>query len=231
MSESDSTKNDYKKENRNNSEKFILPNINSLKKINNYVLNHSYSKNDNDNYNDNNLKNNNLIKEIRPSSASTSSVIQTDCFLSHNWGENHLNHERVKKVDEALKKRGLNPWLDENNINGNIRFKMAEGIDNTKCFIAFITKEYRDKVNSKDMKDNCKYEFSYAMNQIGSQNTIPIIMESEMKDTTKWKGELGAALGNMLYLDFTEDINIEKKYDELCKKIKHIIHKNNKKYN
>ena len=162
----------------------------------------------------------------RPNTASTS--LDTDCFLSHNWGEKLLNHEKVKTINVALKKRGIITWFDENKIHGNIRYKMAEGIDNTTCFIVFITREYRDKVNGIDMKDNCKYEFTYAMNQLGSQNMIPVIMEKEMRETNKWKGELGAALGSMLYVDLSEEKEIEKKYDELYKRIKHIIHRKTK---
>jgi endonuclease YncB( thermonuclease family) len=158
---------------------------------------------------------------------SSNSLIQSDCFLTHNWGEKNINHEKVKLVNNALKNRGLNTWFDENQLTGNIRFKMAEGIDNTKCAIVFITREYRDKVNGIDMKDNCKYEFSYAVNQLGPQNMIPVIMDQEMKDQKKWKGELGAALGSMMYLDLTceKELELEKKYDELCKRVKHIIYK------
>jgi len=78
------------------------------------------------------------------------------------------------------------------------------------------------------MKDNCKYEFTYAMNQMGSQNMIPVVMEPEMRETHKWKGELGAALGSMLYIDLSEDKEIEKKYDELYKRIRNVIHRENK---
>jgi hypothetical protein len=156
-------------------------------------------------------------------------ALQTDCFLSHNWGEKCMNHLKVKNVNESLKKRGMKIWFDENKIDGNIRYKMAEGIDNTKCFVVFITREYRDKVNGIDMKDNCKYEFTYAMNQMGSQNMIPVVMEPEMRETHKWKGELGAALGSMLYVDLSEDKDIEKKYDELYKRILNVIHRESKK--
>ena len=151
---------------------------------------------------------------------------QSDCFLSHNWGENHINHQRVHQINIELQKRGLKTWFDENKIDGNIRYKMAEGIDNTKCVVVFITKEYRDKVNGEDMKDNCKYEFSYAMNQLGSQNMVSVVMEPEMKETNKWKGELGAALGSMLFVDFSSSSEI---YDELYKRIKHIIHRSERK--
>jgi hypothetical protein len=192
--------------------KITLPNINLLiessfpsKKIDNFILP--------------------LIE--RPNTASTS--LETDCFLSHNWGEKQANHLKVKNINESLKTRGLKTWFDENKIDGNIRFKMAEGIDNTKCIVVFITREYRDKVNGIDMKDNCKYEFTYAMNQLGSQNMIPVIMEKEMRETNKWKGELGAALGSMLYVDLSVDVEIEKKYDELYKRIRHVIHRESKK--
>jgi hypothetical protein len=205
--------------NFNDKIKSILPNINSTSTID--ILLESSSSKKIENFILPKLSND----ENRLNSFSSSSNIQSHCFLSHNWGEKNKNHEIVKKANIALKERGLNTWFDENKIDGNIRFKIAEGIDNTKCVVVFITKEYSDKVNGFDMKDNCKYEFTYAMNQLGSQNMISVIMEEEMKETNKWKGELGAALGNMLYIDFTEEIDIEKKYDELYKRIKHIIHR------
>jgi hypothetical protein len=164
--------------------------------------------------------------------SSSSSKVETDCFLSHNWGENKKNHYLVSKINSELIKRGLITWFDEEKIEGNIRHQMAEGIDNTKCILVFITKEYRDKVNGIDMRDNAKYEFTYSMNQHGSQYMIPIIMEPDMRETNKWKGELGAALGSILYVDLSDEklseIELDKKYDELYKRIKHIVDKRNK---
>jgi hypothetical protein len=46
----------------------------------------------------------------------------------------------VKHINDALKKRGMQTWFDENKIDGNIRYKMAEGIDKTRCYIVFNTK-------------------------------------------------------------------------------------------
>jgi hypothetical protein len=95
-----------------------------------------------------------------------------------------------------------------------------------------------EKGGGIDMKDNCKYEFTYAVNQLGAQNMIPIIMESEMKDPRKWKGELGAALGSMLYIDFSSDFfsnnvveEMEKKYDELYRKIQQLLNRQKKESN
>ena len=167
------------------------------------------------------------------SDVSISSSVKTDCFLSHNWGEQNKNHEFVKKVNLELQKRGLKTWFDENQMDGNIRFRMAEGIDNTKCVVVFITKEYRDKVNGIDMTDNCKYEFSYAMNQLGSQNMIPVVLEAEMRDTKKWKGELGAALGSMMYVDLSEmnDTMLELKYEDISRRIRRIVDREKRKSN
>jgi hypothetical protein len=127
-------------------------------------------------------------------------------------------------------------------MDGNIRFRMAEGIDNTKCVVVFITKEYRDKVNGIDMTDNCKYEFSYAMNQLGSQNMIPVVLETEMRDTKKWKGELGAALGSMMYVDLsqaslskdqkdTEETMLELKYEDIYRRIQKIVDREKRRSN
>jgi hypothetical protein len=211
----------------------LIENLLDTQKNNNYNL-LDINKN---NYNLLDIKKNNYnlplidLKETRPNST-CSSIILSDCFLSHNWGKNQHNHNLVAKINDELIKRGLKTWFDENKIEGNIRFKMAEGIDNTKCIVVFITKEYRDKVNGFDMKDNCKYEFTYSMNQYGSQYMIPVIMDPEMRDTRKWKGELGAALGSMLYVDLSDknlsNTELDKKYDELYKKIKNIIRQRNK---
>jgi hypothetical protein len=116
-------------------------------------------------------------------------------------------------------------------MDGNLRFRMAEGIDNTKCVVVFITREYRDKVNGIDMTDNCKYEFSYAMNQLGSQNMIPVVLETEMRDTKKWKGELGAALGSMLYVDLSDISMLELKYEEISRRIRKIVDREKRKSN
>ena len=171
------------------------------------------------------------------SDVSISSSVKTDCFLSHNWGEQNKNHHFVKRVNLELQKRGLKTWFDENQMDGNIRFRMAEGIDNTKCVVVFITKEYRDKVNGIDMTDNCKYEFSYAMNQLGSQNMIPVVLEAEMRDTKKWKGELGAALGSMMYVDLSqaslmkEETMLELKYEDISRKIRKMVEREKRKSN
>ena len=78
------------------------------------------------------------------------SAKKTDVFLSHNWGPDSLsrdNHHRVSVINEALKGAGYETWFDNDRMHGNIPQQMAEGIDNTKIVLIFITQTYRDKVS------------------------------------------------------------------------------------
>lgn len=55
----------------------------------------------------------------------------TDVFLTHDWGIDELergNHERVSRLNTALKKKGLSTWFDEDKMEGFIQEKMTEGI-------------------------------------------------------------------------------------------------------
>ena len=74
----------------------------------------------------------------------------TDLFLTHNWGETpHFeNHNRVARINDALKQRGYKTWFDSDRMHGNIPAMMANGIDNCKLVLVFITASYRDKVHS-----------------------------------------------------------------------------------
>ena len=145
--------------------------------------------------------------------ASTNSVLPveeidpTDAFLTHNWGTDVFerdNHERVGHINKLLKASNINTWFDVDRMKLNIREKMAEGIDNTKCVVVFITEKYRDKVNGHEERDNCWIEFNYAVTQVGPQRMIPVVMEAGMRDPKCWKGNLGSALGTKLYIDLAE---------------------------
>jgi len=78
--------------------------------------------------------------------------------------------------------------------------------------VVFLTEKYRDKINSGDGRDNCKYEFQYAFEQLGSERMIPVVMDPSMKNLSEWTGVLGAAfatgppcLRGEPYLDLTMD--------------------------
>lgn len=88
--------------------------------------------------------------------------LYTDVFLSHNWEEDSVNHKRVSLINKKLVELGYKTWFDENNMLGCIDEKMAQGIEHTEAVIVFLTREYHEKVNGKNARDNCKKEFIYA---------------------------------------------------------------------
>jgi hypothetical protein len=78
-------------------------------------------------------------------------------FISFDWGEetrDYPNQKRVMKIAEELRNRGLRIWLDKDQMSGDMKNKMTTGIENTKCFLAFITDNYHNKVLNKDNRDN-----------------------------------------------------------------------------
>ena len=105
----------------------------------------------------------------------------TDCFMTHDWGQDEVgrsNHERVKRFNALLKERhGISTWFDEDEMSGDVKGKMRDGIDGTRCMVVFITDKYIDKVDGKGPagdKDNCRYEFTYAERVKGSSSMVSV---------------------------------------------------------
>ena len=148
-----------------------------------------------------------------------------DCFLTHDWGNDELkrnNHQRVGKINEALKKRGYKTWFDEEMMVGNINKVMTNGIEGSKTVIAFITNRYLEKVNGDGEQgddDNCKFEFDYADRRKGNSAMYPVVMEPRCRDPRSWTGIVGGKLGGKLYADFTDDELLERAVDAIAKYI------------
>jgi hypothetical protein len=144
-----------------------------------------------------------------------------DVFLSHNWGtdeENRDNHQRVSRINSMLKDKGIKTWFDEEQIEGNIRDTMATAIVHSKLILIFITKRYNDKIERKDISDNCYYEFNFATKE-KSNHIDAVVMEKKMRNTCDWCIRLRAELGNLLFTDLSEDLDIESKCGALANKI------------
>lgn len=149
----------------------------------------------------------------------------TDIFLTHDWGENGLTHKRVSKINDSLKKRGIVTWFDGDRMKGDIKDTMINGIENTKCVLVFVTERYRSKVNSSEDRDNCRFEFKYAVEQKGPQNMLAAVLEPSMKNPKEWKGILGGALGSKLYVDMVDDDESETSFESKCEVLyQQIIH-------
>jgi len=130
---------------------------------------------------------------------------------------------KVKRINDALKTRGVIPWFDEERMSGNTRQQMVEGIENSDVIVVFITDAYRTKINQGDGRDNCRFEFKHAFEQKGPGVMIPVVMESGMRNARDWTGRLGAALSTHLYIDFssvfTDDAAFDAKVSELVSRI------------
>ena len=55
--------------------------------------------------------------------------------------------EQVKRVNAALKARGLLTWFDDEKMRGQILDQMASGVNRSATVAVFITKRYLEKVN------------------------------------------------------------------------------------
>ena len=144
---------------------------------------------------------------------------RTTAFLTHDWGTNEDgtdNHELVARVNRYLQKNGIVTWFDEDRMKGDTQYMMADGIDNTQCLIVFMTKRYLQKINLADVRDNCCFEFGYALRQLGSTKMLPVVVEQRMKNPNLWKGKGGAALGGLLYTDLTNHFN-ESAFEKTCR--------------
>ena len=165
------------------------------------------------------------------SKAATSSNSQphTHCFLTHNWGPHpqYVNHWRVAGVNTGLQGRGFDTWFDSDRMQGSVQDTMAAAIEHTKCVVVFITATYHDKVNGTDLRDNCKFEFSHAVRQLGPQKMVPVVMEKEMRNSMAWKGIVGANLGGLLYVDMCDIVEgtaaFEAKVQEIADRVKAIV--------
>lgn len=147
----------------------------------------------------------------------------TDCFLSHDWGEDEQGrktHDRVARVNESLKSRGIITWFDAEKMEGNIVQQMSNGIDNTQCVLVFVTRNYMNKVAGTNANDNCQLEFQYGLRKKSAALMLPIVMEERMKNSNKWKGPVGFALGGLLYSNLISDDEWETKMDTLAAAIK-----------
>jgi hypothetical protein len=134
----------------------------------------------------------------------------TECFLSHCWGRDELgrdNHARVRIIKDALQKRGLQTWFDEDKLRGNIAQTMMSGMDNAECVVVFLTQRYMEKATGSDERDNVHTEFNYAVQTKGSERMIAVVMEEGMRSAGMWSGEVGNVLAGQRYVDMYGDLN------------------------
>ncbi len=138
--------------------------------------------------------------------------INIDAFLTHTWNFDEVGrdtHARVKAFNEALQRRGIRTWFDDDRMRGNIYNQMTRGIDHSATMVVFITKKYVEKVAGRGPNgnnDNCKFEFEYGLNHKTVDNMIPVVMETRLP--RNWKGSVGF-LQSQFYYNYKEDNELD----------------------
>jgi hypothetical protein len=171
------------------------------------------------------------VPPTKPSTPQSSTRLQFRYhgFLTHTWMKDELgrrNHDRVTKIFDGLKRKGLNNWFDGEKMQDDVVQQMIGGIDESNCIVVFLTKAYIEKVASGNPADNCFKEFSYANRTKTSAKMIAVPMEPCCLDPKNWTGIIQMELGGLLYeANFAKDDdpaafneNIEKLYQQIRRK-------------
>jgi WD40 repeat protein len=77
-------------------------------------------------------------------------------------------------------------------------------IDRSKKVVIFITKNLIEQINVTSDNNSYKRMFEYVCKNM--KLMIPIVLEEEMRDQSKWTGILGNVLGNSLYYDLSPSV-------------------------
>jgi hypothetical protein len=146
-----------------------------------------------------------------------------DVFLSHDWGvdeEGRNTHERVSRVNNALRKRGIKTWFDNNKLEGPLRPDIETAISRSNCILIFVTKRYSDKIGRSG--DRCSAEFNFIIDHISSRSIQVVVMEKRMKMISNWGRRLSFEIGSVLYTEMLEDDSsvFELQCDQLTRRIK-----------
>jgi hypothetical protein len=108
-----------------------------------------------------------------------------DVFISYasdRDDEGRDNHARAKRLNEGLQKLKVKTWFDDEQMQGNILQRMAEGIQRSAVALICVTRKYMEKV-AQDGSNNCKFEFEYATKKrtphtsSSSSSTPPSLLE------------------------------------------------------
>ncbi|CAD5124205.1 unnamed protein product [Dimorphilus gyrociliatus] len=120
----------------------------------------------------------------------------------------------VEIIYNGLEKLGISVWMDiKGGMTGNINESMAYGVDNAAAVCCFMTHQYSES-------KNCKKELNYTDSQ--DIEIVPVMAEKSFKAT----GWLGIITAGLLWIDFRENNNMEKRIQSLAKEIVHRVGEN-----
>lgn len=145
-----------------------------------------------------------------------------DCFLSHEFGLDVYGrniHERVGRINQALRGKGLLTWYDEALPARDLVAHVTTGINRSRSLVCFLTQKYIDNVVGNQVTEHCNMEFNYTLSKKHPEYIIPVVLEENLLNPALWGGNVGLALGSSEFVNFVDDNNFELKIEELYRRI------------
>jgi len=135
---------------------------------------------------------------------SASSHQEHHIMISYCWAQK----ERMRKIADHLKSKGLSIWIDIERMEGSVLEAMARAVENSSIVIIGVSSQYKES-------HACRTEAEYAYKL--QKRTICLMAEDDYVP----RGWLGALLGNKLwYSCWDKDNNL--KLDAVESVIRHI---------
>jgi len=119
-------------------------------------------------------------------------------MISYQWD----SQKQVHKISDALKKSGINIWIDVDEMSRDVFDTMAKAVEHSSIVLVCMTSNY-------EKSPNCKRELNYAAEK--KKNLIPLRLERDYKAG----GSLGLITAGKLRFDFTDDSKFEEKLESL----------------
>ena len=128
-------------------------------------------------------------------------------MLSYNWGHQDV----IKRINQALKARSYNIWIDIEKMQGSTVEAMADAVEGAAVMCYGISVAYKESTN-------CRMEAQYAFQQ--QADMVPLMMQEGYSP----KGWLGMLLGVRLWYGFYGTVlasegAFEGKIGELCREL------------
>ncbi|XP_070551878.1 uncharacterized protein [Ptychodera flava] len=113
-------------------------------------------------------------------------------MISYCW----KNKDIVWKIEEALRTRGINTWIDKSNIGSELYEGMAAGVDGANAVILCISDDYC-------RSENCEREAKYA----GDKKKVIIPIKLERASIAPW---IKLLIAGKIYISFSDGDSGEK---------------------
>lgn len=125
-------------------------------------------------------------------------------FLSYDIAETDIQ-DKIKNLEASLENHGISFLFSEDGLRNE---RITLRVESCSFVLCFLSEKYIERVNGRGgdgNDDTCRNEFDCAVLKRGVNFILPIVMEENLLDPSKWKGSLGAALSQLKVVDYSQD--------------------------